>query len=133
MGHTRSMLLSLALSAAAYHQGLRLAGRPAVATAPRLQHSCVRCELPQDDKLVKKDVDVSEAAAATREILRSDPAVWDVPTPVDEPEGYGEYYDLTTDPWQMNNTARALSPAKRRRLRARLDELRACAGQVGCA
>ena len=56
-----------------------------------------------------------------------------VPCPADEPEGYGAYYDLSTDPWQMKNLARSLAPAKAQMLRARLERLRSCRGQEGCA
>ena len=52
---------------------------------------------------------------------------------MDQPEGYGAYYDLRSDPWQVNNTARLLTEETRRVLRARLQKLRACKGQAGCA
>ena len=53
--------------------------------------------------------------------------------PADEPEGYGAYYDLKADPWQVHNRARVLPHGERDALRKRLHELRACQGQAGCA
>lgn len=55
-----------------------------------------------------------------------------VPCPADQAEGYGEYYDMTKDPWQTVNTARELPADKRQKLSARLEQLRNCQGQKGC-
>ena len=43
-----------------------------------------------------------------------------------------EYYELQSDPLQMNNTAALLPPARRAALRKRLDELRGCSGRASC-
>ena len=61
------------------------------------------------------------------------PGTAPVPCPADEPEGYGAYYDLKADPWQVHNRARVLPHGERDALRKRLHELRACQGQAGCA
>ncbi len=54
----------------------------------------------------------------------------EVPCPVTEPEGYGEYYDLIHDPYQTRNTM--LQVADPSWYEERLASLEACAGQTQC-
>jgi arylsulfatase A-like enzyme len=44
-----------------------------------------------------------------------------------------EFFDFTTDPYELTNTAAALSAARRAALAARLAALRACHGSAECA
>ena len=53
-----------------------------------------------------------------------------VPCPADQPEGYGEYYDLVHDPYQTRNAMLQLPSPQW--YQARLDALAACAGQQQC-
>ena len=46
----------------------------------------------------------------------------------DDDENFIEYYDLEADPWQLNNTADALSPEIRSAFEMRLSHLRNCHG-----
>mmetsp|Transcript_34709 Transcript_34709/g.79169 ORF Transcript_34709/g.79169 Transcript_34709/m.79169 type:complete len:521 (-) Transcript_34709:40-1602(-) len=55
-----------------------------------------------------------------------------VPCPADQAEGYGEYYDMTKDPWQVRNIARELPEEKTKLLKQRLAQLQWCEGQAGC-
>jgi N-acetylglucosamine-6-sulfatase len=55
-----------------------------------------------------------------------------VQCPADQPEAYGEYYDLSSDFWQLSNAALTLDPARKQALLARLHTLKACTGQTGC-
>lgn len=48
-----------------------------------------------------------------------------------ESEGFEEYYDLTTDPDEVENAVDSLTPARRAALKARLAALRQCRGR-GC-
>ena len=43
-----------------------------------------------------------------------------------------EYYDLKTDPWQLENKASSLAPSVLKQLKADLDAMRACKGQSQC-
>ena len=56
----------------------------------------------------------------------------EVPCPQDQPEGYGEYYDLTTDQYQTVNTALGLDPTLRATLLATIDAMKTCSGQAQC-
>ena len=42
--------------------------------------------------------------------------------------GFAEYYDMTTDPWQLNNTVHAISSAVLQKHKSRLEQLRQCSG-----
>ena len=55
----------------------------------------------------------------------------DVDTPGAKPY-FVEHYDIDTDPWQLNNTAAALSVQEHERLSKRLDVLRHCKGAAEC-
>jgi hypothetical protein len=46
--------------------------------------------------------------------------------------GDREYYDLTRDPGETDNTMRSLSPRRRVRLHATLKALETCRGQLTC-
>ncbi|MGI9253743.1 MAG: hypothetical protein ACR2J8_08350, partial [Thermomicrobiales bacterium] len=46
-----------------------------------------------------------------------------------ESDGFEEYYDLTTDPYQVENAAASLTPARRAALKSRLAELQHCRGR----
>jgi hypothetical protein len=52
-----------------------------------------------------------------------------IPCDPNRPEGYGEYYDMATDPWQMHNAAPGLNPRSKAELAAVINSLRHCAGQ----
>ena len=41
---------------------------------------------------------------------------------------FAEYYDITTDPWQLNNTVHALSSDLLQKYKARLQQFRQCSG-----
>ena len=43
-----------------------------------------------------------------------------------------EYFDLTTDPYELVNTAAALAPGRKAALAQRLSALRACKGGAEC-
>ena len=47
-------------------------------------------------------------------------------------DGETEYYDLTRDPYEIDNTVRSLSPQHRAQLHATLTGLEACGGQRDC-
>ena len=54
---------------------------------------------------------------------------------MDDPEAkpyFIEHYDIATDPWQLNNTAVALSAHEHQRLSQRLEVLRHCKGVGQC-
>ena len=53
-----------------------------------------------------------------------------VPCPMDEPEGYGEYYNLVWDPYQMTNTM--LELGNQTWYTTRLATLSSCSGQASC-
>ena len=57
-----------------------------------------------------------------------------VPVPCEPgtPEATGEYYNLQTDPWQLNNTVSSLSESQLSALKARAQAMRACKGQKQC-
>jgi len=55
-----------------------------------------------------------------------------VDCPKQEPEGYGEYYDLRKDPYQQQNMARELTEDQRKTLAALLHRLENCSGQREC-
>jgi len=46
--------------------------------------------------------------------------------------GEREYYDLTRDPYELNNTFDALRPLRRLQLRAMLGALEACHDAITC-
>jgi len=46
-------------------------------------------------------------------------------------ENFVEFYDLKADPWQLNNKAKVMEPARKQKLRSRLGSLRRCRG-VSC-
>ena len=45
------------------------------------------------------------------------------------PNGYRELYDLSADPYELENLHASAGPALEERLQTRLDELRGCAGE----
>ena len=51
---------------------------------------------------------------------------------VEYEDGEVEYYDLTTDPFELDSTASLLTPEKRMSLRATLKALRNCVGATKC-
>ena len=53
----------------------------------------------------------------------------EIPCAADQPEGFGEYYDMVKDPWQMHNTAPSLTAAEKTELNAHVESMRHCAGQ----
>lgn len=53
-------------------------------------------------------------------------------TYVEYANGEREYYNLRKDPYELRNTAKRLSPVKRKRLHARLVALARCHGSAGC-
>ena len=55
----------------------------------------------------------------------------DVETPGAKPY-FAEHYDLSSDPWQLNNTVAALSEGDHARLSKRLEHLRHCRGLADC-
>ncbi|EGD77704.1 hypothetical protein PTSG_12796 [Salpingoeca rosetta] len=55
-----------------------------------------------------------------------------VPCPANQAGGYGEYYDLRTDPWQTVNLALNISTAQRRAFIDQINALKHCKGQAEC-
>jgi hypothetical protein len=51
---------------------------------------------------------------------------------VEYQDGEREYYDLTTDPWEMTNTAATLKPARAARLHRALTAVKNCHGASDC-
>lgn len=49
----------------------------------------------------------------------------------EDSESFIEYYDMTTDPWQLSNTYSTLPSAEKQQLRNKLNQFRACKG-VSC-
>ena len=47
-------------------------------------------------------------------------------------DGFVEYYDLSTDPYHLYNSARQLGWEEREKFRQRLDGLRGCKGRGEC-
>lgn len=48
----------------------------------------------------------------------------------DDAENFVEYYDMLSDPWQLQNKAKTMAPALKAQLRARLEALRECKGKA---
>merc|ERR1711971_68181 len=48
----------------------------------------------------------------------------------DDDEHFVEYFDLSTDPWQLKNKATALSAAERQMFHTSLAKLKACKGKA---
>lgn len=88
-------------------------------TAALVEHR--RPEFRSDDPDRQKVIPESYAALRTPE--------W---TYVRYASGALEFYDRRTDPHQLRNVARSLSPARRAALAAALDALVACKGAVAC-
>eukprot|EP01147_Barroeca_monosierra_P008980 gene8980-1313_t len=55
-----------------------------------------------------------------------------LPCPTNKAEGYGEYYDLSKDPWQTKNAANSLPAEKRSNFIEKINHLKNCKGQKEC-
>lgn len=56
----------------------------------------------------------------------------EIPCDPELPEGYGEYYDYTKDPWGTTNGAKSLPAETLKTLKGRIAALKTCKGQSEC-